>query len=63
MAELEAELERVRADAQQATAAHAAERSRGDRAEGALDAVTKERDRLLKQLDATRPPTASWRRS
>lgn len=66
VAEVEAELERVRADAEQAAAAAAAahaaelsaERSRGDRAEGALDAVTKERDRLLKQLETARPPAA-----
>lgn len=60
VAELEAELERVRTDAEQAAAAHVAElsteRSRGDRAEGALDAVTKERDRLLKQIEAASPP-------
>ncbi|WP_426303137.1 hypothetical protein [Arthrobacter sp. R-11] len=71
VAELEAELERVRTDLERvrtdaeqaaaaATAAHAAElsaeRSRGDRAEGALDAVTKERDRLLKRLEPARPP-------
>ncbi|WP_190243064.1 DNA-binding protein [Arthrobacter globiformis] len=66
VAELEAELERVRTDAEQAAAsaaaAHAAElsaeRSRGDRAEGALGAVTTERDRLLRQIEAARPPAA-----
>lgn len=67
VAELEAELERVRTDAEQAAAATAAahaaelsaERSRGDRAEGALGAVTTERDRLLRQIEAARPPAGS----
>lgn len=60
VAELEAALARAQTDAAQAVAAHAAElsaeRSRGDRAEGALDAVTTERDRLLKQIETVRPP-------
>jgi hypothetical protein len=34
------------------------ERSRGDRAQGVLGAVTNERDRLLKQIEAARPPAA-----
>lgn len=37
----------------------AVERSRADRAEGALEAVTAERDRLLVQLDAARATTVS----
>lgn len=71
VAELQAELEQVRADAAQAAldaqqeataaaAAHAAElsaeRSRADRAEGALDAMTREHNRLLNQIEAARPP-------
>lgn len=54
-----AEIEHVTRDAEQAAGAAAAEhadalsgeRSRADRAEGALGAVTAERDRLLAQLD------------
>ena len=37
----------------------AAERSRADRAEGALEAVTAERDRLLVHLETTRATTVS----
>lgn len=61
-----AEIEHVTRDAEQAAdaavAEHAAalsgERSRADRAEGALEAVTAERDRLLAQLETTRSTTS-----
>lgn len=73
VAELEAALQQTRAefdvvtrDAERAAAAADAvqaaalsgERSRADRAEGALEAVTGERDRLLAQLETTRSTTS-----
>jgi chromosome segregation ATPase len=62
----QAELQRVTRESEQAAAAAVAEqtsllaveRSRADRAEGALDAVTAERDRLLAELEAARSATS-----
>lgn len=55
------ELAAAHAQAAEQAEAHAAqlaaERSRADRAEGALEAVTAERDRLLAQLETVRAPT------
>ncbi|SNS54604.1 replication region DNA-binding N-term [Micrococcales bacterium KH10] len=60
---LQAECDAIRAEATQAAAVAAArhaeelatERSRADRAAGALEAVTAERDRLLAQIESPRP--------
>ncbi|SDK35441.1 replication region DNA-binding N-term [Cryobacterium psychrotolerans] len=57
--ELEQESERAAERADDHASQLAAERSRADRAEGALAAVTEERDRLLAQLDAARAATVS----